>query len=93
MISHDPNVCRHFDSHQVWVEKTYENLLGEEYDDSEWEWQETSYLHDIDLHRMQCSYCGKIEYYSNRAREHFEGEAQHQDIENSNKRYLERKNK
>ena len=27
---------------------------------------------DIDTHRMRCTQCGKIEYYSGRAREHYE---------------------
>ena len=44
----------------------------------EWEeveatkWEEVSAFEDIDTHRMKCSRCGKIDYYSKSARDHYE---------------------
>lgn len=40
-----------------------------------------SYLVDIDLHRMKCTQCGMIEYYSGAARAYYEdGNKTHIDI-------------
>ena len=36
------------------------------------EWIEVSAFEDIDTHRMKCSLCGKIDYYSQSARNHYE---------------------
>lgn len=35
-------------------------------------WEEVSAFEDIDTHRLKCSLCGKIEYYSKSARDHYE---------------------
>jgi hypothetical protein len=35
-------------------------------------WVEPSAVEDLDLHRMVCTLCGKISYYSGRAREYYE---------------------
>jgi hypothetical protein len=35
-------------------------------------WEEVSTFEDIDTHRMKCSICGKIDYYSKSARDHYE---------------------
>jgi hypothetical protein len=35
-------------------------------------WEEVSAFEDIDTHRMKCSRCGKIDYYSKSARDHYE---------------------
>lgn len=35
-------------------------------------WVEVSTFEDIDTHRLKCSLCGKIEYYSKSARDHYE---------------------
>jgi hypothetical protein len=48
-----------------------DDWTGEEH--GEWEYNRTeSALNDIDLHRMKCSLCGKIEYYSGAARDYYE---------------------
>jgi formylmethanofuran dehydrogenase subunit E len=36
------------------------------------QWLETSLMDDIDIHRMRCSRCGEIGYYSGRAKAHYE---------------------
>lgn len=47
-----------------------DDWTGEEM--SEWEYNRTeSALNDIDTHRMKCSKCGKIEYYSGAARAYY----------------------
>lgn len=44
---------------------------GEE--EGEWEYNRTeSAFSDIDLHRMKCSKCGQVEYYSGAARKYYE---------------------
>ena len=49
----------------------YEYMYEEEYQ---------SYEEDIDPHRFKCTMCGEIGYRSKKAKEHFEGEADHSDI-------------
>ncbi len=45
---------------------------------NDYEWVEGQYpieescFEDIDLHRMKCSRCGKIEYYSKAAKDYYE---------------------
>ena len=36
------------------------------------QWVEVSAFEDIDTHRMKCSRCGEIHYYSQSARNHYE---------------------
>ncbi len=49
-------------------------VTRETWDDEVTEWVEetTSTMEDIDLHRMKCSKCGKIAYYSGAARNYYE---------------------
>ena len=46
--------------HNDWIEVEVEN------------WEEVSAFEDIDTHRLKCSLCGKIDYYSKSARDHYE---------------------
>lgn len=87
-LSTDPEKCDHYQEYQEYVENVYEDWDGRIIDDSRWEWTSREYLHDIDLHRMKCEYCGGIEYYSGRARAHYEGETHDRMIVDSNERYL-----
>lgn len=43
-----------------WIEVEEEN------------WETISAFEDIDTHRLKCAFCGKIEYYSQSARDHYE---------------------
>jgi hypothetical protein len=53
-----------------WVE-TYNDWTGEM--DGEWEYHRTRDLReDLDLHRIKCSRCGHIDYYSGAARRFYE---------------------
>lgn len=61
--------CTHYTTRQVWVERE-NDWTGETY--GEWEEQSTCHLEDIDLHRMKCTLCGEIKYYSGRARDFYE---------------------
>lgn len=36
------------------------------------QWVERSLMEDIDLHRMKCSRCGEVGYYSGAARDFYE---------------------
>lgn len=38
----------------------------------EYSYEEVSTMEDIDLHRMKCTQCGKVDYYSSRARDFYE---------------------
>jgi hypothetical protein len=68
--------------HQVWVDGYWEDhpeldAMDEEEgvysNHSEWiDGYHQSTFVDVDLHRMRCTQCGEISYYSSRAREHFE---------------------
>ena len=52
--------------------------------------QKVTAFEDIDLHRMVCSICGEIAYYSQTAREHFQGIKNSDLIENSLNRMSKR---
>lgn len=92
-LSKDPSKCQHYVEVQVWVEREIEDWHGEIHTESNWEWERTEYMDDLDLHRLQCSYCGAIDYYSSAARGHFEGDEKKDWIDESNKRYLRDRNR
>lgn len=62
------NKCLHEIDKQQWNE--WEDFDGEM--QGEWEYWKESTLEDIDLHRMKCRLCGKIEYYSHAAQQFYE---------------------
>jgi len=65
------NNCTHQTS--FTKEVTHENFYtGETYTSTEYGVRST--LEDIDLHRMKCTKCGEIQYYSARAKLHYEDE-------------------
>ena len=60
--------CDH--KEERWIEKSYIDWDGNEVDSSEWLVYPS--FEDIDLHRMKCTKCGKIEYYSGAAKAYYE---------------------
>lgn len=70
---YDPATCPHGETRQVYKEQDdpwgdYEpwNTPGE------WVTESTSWDEDIDIHRFQCTHCGRIGYYSGAARAYHE---------------------
>ena len=78
------NECRHtrkVEGHWAPLPPHLQNrdrLYDEDYDlEDNYEWvdsHEETLLVDLDLHRMKCSHCGAIKYYSQAARLYYEGE-------------------
>jgi len=83
--------CKHTESRWEEVFQYEDWETGEPVFESEL--VERSTMKDIDLHRMQCTKCGAIEYYSGAAREHFTGVKNHDFIEESNQKYLKARNR
>lgn len=55
------------DTREEWID------YCQEWEEVEYtKWEEVSAFEDIDTHRMKCSLCGKIHYYSKTARDHYE---------------------
>ena len=62
--SHTKYVCGRW-------ETSVDDWTGEEHE--EWiDSYEESTVEDIDTHRMKCTQCGEIQYYSSRAKEYYE---------------------
>jgi hypothetical protein len=71
----DMSICKH---HRMvsgyWEDNWQENwATGEEYNDSIWhpDHFEDTFV-DLDLHRMKCTQCGAIKYYSGAAHDYYE---------------------
>jgi hypothetical protein len=62
--------CTHTRDTSRWIDE-FENDWGY-VEPGHWEYDSVSTTEDIDLHRYRCTQCGLVQYYSGRAREHFE---------------------
>ena len=71
-------------THKKWVEGRWEEWYDDWSDESHREWHEGYHedtVEDIDTHRMRCTQCGEISYYSGAAREYYEeGKTEHRGI-------------
>lgn len=71
--------CNHNSYIKRYIEET-EDYRGDIIP-GHWSYENVSAFEDIDLHRMKCSKCGKIEYYSGAASRHYEdGDNESNDI-------------
>lgn len=67
--------CKHVKQVRGYWETKYEENwhTGEIEDASIWHSDhQADSFEDLDLHRMQCSQCGKIKYYSGSVRDYYE---------------------
>lgn len=63
--------CKHETDPQNWIDTSYTDDDGYYHSDGHWELGKSLWV-DIDLHRYKCSGCGKVGYYSEKARRHYE---------------------
>lgn len=66
----DPKTCTHKIEKCEYIEE-HEDRYGDVVA-GHWHWETVSTMDDIDLHRMKCSQCGTIGYYSGAARDFHE---------------------
>lgn len=78
--------CTHSSQRERWVDDVYDDW-SDRYVGGHWEYYTESHCVDIDLHRWKCTRCGHIDYYSGRARDHFEGRTKDSFIVETNERY------
>lgn len=62
--------CSHQAQRSEWIDP-FVNDWGVE-EPGEWKYSVESTTEDVDLHRYRCTQCGKIFYYSGRARDFYE---------------------
>lgn len=65
--------CNHTTSKLITkIESQWDDIKEDHVEHEIQVWEEVSAFQDIDTHRMKCSQCGKIDYYSESARKHYE---------------------
>ena len=65
--------CDHKGIEKRIYEEDVWNYYGDCHETEEVErWEECSLFEDLDTHRMKCSRCGEIKYYSKAAKDYYE---------------------